>query len=587
MKRPSGSFIVARRISHHMLRLYMVVYLSSLLIIALIFVPRIYHASYNNCLNTITDLASNIEEVQSQMASAASNLAYSNIVEELLFSDAFASEARKKSVIELALDTFMEHNPSVLAIRIRAGDGKEYYPIFSYKYDLPALLDGDAGYQALLARSRSSYYGPLIKDVFDATGMNYDAFSYSITASTAGGKYTATLFYNANSCLNINRRLLSRTMDNCTILSRGGEVMYATDEQAARSLQQNPPNYDARITGSFRTPGGVCFYSMATASGWRIVCYASYITLARDALIILAAIMVLSLIAPLTYSHFLKQAVSNELTPIKQLSSIMSGFEIGQSVQTDIRTGDEIQDMCTSFNGMVNTINRQANEISEREKQNAMTLYRLLVTQIDPHFIYNTMNVINIMARNGDTDAIVEINSALIKILRERLSVKLSTVNTLEEEIDTLEQYNLIMRYRFGNRINTYISVAPELLKVSIPKNILQPLVENALYHGYDTAGQRALDVDIMIYSQDDSIIIELSDNGKGMTAERLEQVRCNSTELYNDAKPHIGIDNIRQRLAFLYGDAARMEINSEINVGTNIVITFPINGAERSTFDS
>lgn len=191
------------------------------------------------------------------------------------------------------------------------------------------------------------------------------------------------------------------------------------------------------------------------------------------------------------------------------------------------------------------------------------------------------------MARNGDTDAIVEINSALIKILRERLSVKLSTVNTLEEEIDTLEQYNLIMRYRFGNHINTYISVAPELLKVSIPKNILQPLVENALYHGYDTAGQRALDVDIMIYSQDDSIIIELSDNGKGMTAERLEQVRCNSTELYNDAKPHIGIDNIRQRLAFLYGDAARMEISSEINVGTNIVITFPINGSERTTFDS
>ena len=63
--------------------------------------------------------------------------------------------------------------------------------------------------------------------------------------------------------------------------------------------------------------------------------------------------------------------------------------------------------------------------------------------------------------------------------------------------------------------------------------------------------------------------------------------VRCNSTELYNDAKPHIGIDNIRQRLAFLYGDAARMEISSEINVGTNIVITFPINGSERTTFDS
>ena len=581
MKKTGGSFIVARRISRHMLRLYMVVYLSSLLAIAVIFVPRVYRTSYNNCLNTITDIASNIEEVQSQMASAASNLTYSEIIEEMLFSDAFDSEARKKPVIELALDTFMEHNPSVLAIRILTGDGREYYPIFSYKYDLPALLDGDADYRALLTRSQSSYYGPLIEDVFDATGMKYDAFSYSLTKSAAGGKYTATVFYNANSCLSINRRLLSRTMDNCTILSRGGGVVYATDPQAAQALADDPPSYDARITGATRARGGVCFYSMATASGWRIVCCASYITLARDALIILAAIMVLSLIAPLTYSYFLKQAVTSELTPIKRLSGIMSGFEIGQSVQTDIRTGDEIQDMCEAFNGMVGTINRQAAEISAREKQNAMTLYRLLVTQIDPHFIYNTMNVINIMARSGDTDAIVEINSALIKILRERLSVKLSTVNTLEEEIDTLEQYNLIMRYRFGNRINTYISVAPELLKVSIPKNILQPLVENALYHGYDTAGQRALDVDIMIYSQDGNIIIELSDNGKGMTAERLEQVRRNATELYSDDKPHIGIDNIRQRLAFLYGDAARMEINSEVNAGTNIVITFPMDGGD------
>ena len=317
---------------------------------------------------------------------------------------------------------------------------------------------------------------------------------------------------------------------------------------------------------------------MATSSGWRIICFASYFTLAYNALLVLLSIAVLSLASPLIYYKLLNRTVAQELAPIKELSSFMSNFHIGQEVQIDIHTGDEIEDMCVAFNSMVTTINHQALEIRAQEKQNAMVLYKLLVTQIDPHFIYNTMNVINIMARNGECESIIEINSALIKILRKRLSVKLSALHTLEEEIDTLEQYNLIMRYRFSDQINTYISVAPELLQVMIPKNILQPLVENALYHGYDVENaDRPLDLDIMIYSQNDDLIIEVSDNGKGMSPERLKLIQENSNDLYKDEKPHIGIDNIRQRIAFLYGDRASMEVSSELNVGTNIVISIPL----------
>lgn len=561
-----------------MLRLYMLLYLLSLFIIALIIIPTVFHFSYNNAVNTTTDITSSVEEMQSQMKAATLNLVYSDVVENKLFSNAYSSESLKKSVIELALDSFIDRNPDILAIQLVTGDGSTYYPIFSYKYDLPALLKDNPHHQALLSRNNSSYYGPLITDVFDKVGMKYDAFSYGVTNSHGSNKFTATIFYNANSYLKIIDRLLSRTMDSCTIIDRNGSVIFSTSDAAAHTLVDSPELYNTHVTGTSFAGGGVFFYSMATSSGWRVICYASYFTLAANALLVLLAIAVLTLTAPLAYYKLLNRTVAQELTPIKELSSIMSNFHIGQDVKTDIHTGDEIEDMCVAFNSMVATINRQAVEIREQEKQNAMVLYKLLVTQIDPHFIYNTMNVINIMARNGECESIIEINSALIKILRERLSVKLSALHTLEEEIDTLEQYNLIMRYRFSDHINTYISVAPELLQVMIPKNILQPLVENALYHGYDVEkSERPLDVDIMIYSQGDDLVIEISDNGKGMSPERLRLIQENSTDLYKDEKPHIGIDNIRQRIAFLYGERASMEVSSELNVGTNIVITIPM----------
>lgn len=577
-KRRNGSFIVARKISRRMLRLYLALYLLTLLIIALLFIPVVFHSSYNSAINTTTDVAANMDEMQSKMSTDTLSLAYSDVVENQLFSNAYASDELKKSTIELDLEAFMVRNPSVLAISLVTDEGDIYYPIKSYKYDLDVLLEADSNYRALREWNTSAYFGPLITGVFDTVGMEYNAFSYGITRTQGKHKFTLTLFFNANSYMKINERLISRSMDACTVLDRNGNLIYSTNDAVTRAIQQAPPFFKAHISGTRFTGSGVYFYSTVNTSGWRVVCFASYITLAKNALMILLVIAMFSLLAPITYSRLLDRTATDELMPIKELSSIMSNFHIGQNVKTDIQTGDEIEDMCVAFNSMVSTINQQAADIRAQEKQNAMVLYKLLVTQIDPHFIYNTMNIINIMARNGENESIIEINSALIKILRERLSVKLSTLHTIEEEIDTLEQYKLIMRYRFSDYINTYISVAPELLQMMIPKNILQPLVENAFYHGYDVQNaEKPLDVDIMIYSQDSDIVIEISDNGRGMSAERLKLIQENSTDLYKDEKPHIGIDNVRQRIAFLYGERAKMEISSELNMGTNIVITLPM----------
>lgn len=581
-KHRDASFIVARKISRRMLRLYLALYLLTMLVIALLFIPVVFYSSYNSAINTTTDVASNLDEMQSKMQTDTLSLLYTDVVEKQLFSNDYANQQLKQSTIELELEAFVVRNPSVLAISLVTDEGECYYPIKSYKYNLETLLNADPNYEALCAWNTSAYFGSLITDVFDTVGMKYNAYSYGVTRTQGTHKFTLVLFFNANSYMKINERMLSRGLDACTVLDRNGNLIYSTNDAVTETIQQSPPFFKAHISGTKFAVNGVYFYSAVNTSGWRVVCFASYITLAKNALLILLVIAVFSLLAPITYSRLLDRTATDELMPIKELSSIMSGFHIGQNAKTDIQTGDEIEDMCAAFNAMVSTINQQAMDIRAQEKQNAMVLYKLLVTQIDPHFIYNTMNIINIMARNGEDESIIEINSALIKILRERLSVKLSALHTIEEEIDTLEQYKLIMRYRFSDYINTYISVAPELLQMMIPKNILQPLVENAFYHGYDVQNAgKPLDVDVMIYSQDHDLVIEISDNGRGMSQERLRLIQENSTDLYRDEKPHIGIDNVRQRIAYLYGERASMQISSELNMGTNIVIILPLQSDE------
>ena len=196
---------------------------------------------------------------------------------------------------------------------------------------------------------------------------------------------------------------------------------------------------------------------------------------------------------------------------------------------------------------------------------------------MDPHFIYNTMNIINILARKGDTEAITEINSALICILRERLNSKLSITDTIANELETLRQYELIMDYRYENRVHTFHEVDSSLSDRKIPKNILQPLVENAFYHGFGSGRfLKEGHIDITIYSVEEDIVIEVSDDGAGMSRERLEMLMNRSYRIYDDQKPHIGLDNIRQRLDYIYRGMAQFDIQSTEGYGTTISITVP-----------
>ena len=291
----------------------------------------------------------------------------------------------------------------------------------------------------------------------------------------------------------------------------------------------------------------------------------------------LGIVTALYLLSPVLYTLFLIPAVRRQLAPMRALADAMSSFTAGNDIHADIHTQDEIEELASTFNRMVLAINRQVKDIQAKEQENAVVSYKLLATQIDPHFIYNTMNIINIMARQGKTDEIVEINTALTRILRERLNSKLSILDTVRNEYETMLQYATIMDYRYEHQIWIHYDISESLMDHQIPKNILQPLVENSFYHGFGhMEAPLSGHVDILIYSVKDEIVIEVSDDGQGMSQKRIEDIMNQSYNIYEDKKPHIGLHNIRQRLQYIYGEKCQMEIHSTEGAGTTVIITLP-----------
>jgi sensor histidine kinase YesM len=263
------------------------------------------------------------------------------------------------------------------------------------------------------------------------------------------------------------------------------------------------------------------------------------------------------------------------LALLHDLSEEMQTFSIGDPPPVIIKSNDEVEVLGRILNNLVTNVNIQAKDIAIKEKENAQALYKLMITQLDPHFVRNTMNIINIMARHNRNEDIIVVNNALLRILRDRLNTTNAIFATVADEIKMLQQYMLIISYRYASSVNISYDVNEDAEDKFILKNILQLLVENSLFHGLleedDTISGN---ISVMIYPMEDSIVIEVNDDGKGIEEDRLKLLQESNYDINrenNDA--HIGLKNIYDRLSYIY-DEFHMEIFSEPGNGTTVIIS-------------
>ncbi|MCD8116895.1 MAG: histidine kinase [Oscillospiraceae bacterium] len=267
--------------------------------------------------------------------------------------------------------------------------------------------------------------------------------------------------------------------------------------------------------------------------------------------------------------------------PIASLQQVMETAAAGDlEVRADETGEDELSKLGGYFNHMLaeiknHTENRVRLEVAELNLKQS-----LLMSQVNYHFIYNTMSTINALARRQDYERIQQVNSALADILQNNMLVfGYSMTGRLADELNTARQYWIIESISRRGTAELSIDCPDELLSCTVPKSILQPLVENSLRHGLIDAetGRPAGRVEITVSAQEDKLSIQVADNGRGMDSETLNRLRTEGDERISSGR-HIGIANIRKRLEYLYGDRAVMEIDSS-PAGTVIRLFIPYQG--------
>ena len=261
--------------------------------------------------------------------------------------------------------------------------------------------------------------------------------------------------------------------------------------------------------------------------------------------------------------------------PIKKLINSMQGVSIGVFKRVSYNTGnDEIGELKNNYNIMIMEINNLIIKLVDEEKQKRKFELDVLNEQIKPHFLYNTLDNIAYLALSDNNQALYEAVTALGNYYRISLS-KGSVTISVGDEIKLIKNYLSLQKLRYGEMISDEYHVQENTLEVKILKNILQPLVENCIYHGIRPSGEPGL-ITISAHINEDHLFISVDDNGIGIKENEIKSI---TDENLARNQSSFGLRGTIQRLKIHYGSDDIYMVESEEFIGTKITIKIPLGG--------
>jgi Predicted signal transduction protein with a C-terminal ATPase domain len=260
--------------------------------------------------------------------------------------------------------------------------------------------------------------------------------------------------------------------------------------------------------------------------------------------------------------------------PLKKLVLLLKLFEKGNfDVKIRPESRDEIGSLARAFNKMTIKVKRLIKEVYfDKLKQKELEL-QMLQNQINPHFLYNSLDSIHMMAEINEDYETSKMATALAKIFRYGIS-QTNVKVTVKEEIENLKEYIMLQQVRFEDIFSIQLDIDESLADHIIIKLILQPLLENAIYHGINSRGEKGF-ISISGYIENETLIFEVSDNGDGMDLEQLALLNGYINGLNHSFKS-IGLKNVNKRIKLYYGDKYGIQIFSTVNAGTKVKVTIP-----------
>lgn len=261
----------------------------------------------------------------------------------------------------------------------------------------------------------------------------------------------------------------------------------------------------------------------------------------------------------------------------QQISIVMQAMEqtAAGNLETRIdttKTEYELKELSIGINELLDSINQFVEDIYKLEIKQQDAHMRALQAQINPHFLYNTLEYIRMYAISEGSEELADVVYAFSALLRNN-TYQEKTI-TLKEELDFCEKYVYLYQMRYPNRVAYHFMIDPDLEKIEVPKFVIQPLVENYFKHGIDfTRFDNALSVKVL--QEDKRVRIIVKDNGRGMTEKRLKQVEEKLSHPKVELHESIGLQNVNERLRANFGSSYYMSLENNETGGLTVSITF------------
>ncbi len=321
------------------------------------------------------------------------------------------------------------------------------------------------------------------------------------------------------------------------------------------------------------------YHAPLAINGWRLVLSlpvsaieeSFYNTVASVVLIALAAFIIITLI-----STIILNSITDPLD--KMLYAIQETRKGDLSRKVDVKGCMEVNQLSTEFNFMLDTIQELLTKVMEEQKALRKSELKTLRAQINPHFLYNTLDSIKWLIYSKDDKKASELISSLSTFFRIGLSGGSEEIK-IGDEVEHARQYLFIQKMRTGDKMNYVIDMDRDIENMMTPKLILQPIIENAIIHGLNKKDGDGI-IKLLIKKTEDSILFEITDNGIGMEPSKVE---CLSRQIDEPAgecypKTHgFAVWNVNQRIKLSYGIKYGVAINSKFGVGTKVGITIPV----------
>ena len=272
------------------------------------------------------------------------------------------------------------------------------------------------------------------------------------------------------------------------------------------------------------------------------------------------------------------------ITPINRLVEGMKKVERGNKHEDiELDRNDELGYLSESFNRMSKKIDYLVNRIYKEEIALKEAEIKALQAQINPHFLFNTLENINWMAQLNGVPEISDTVSALAKLIDGSIG-RGDRMIPFREELEYIENYMTILKNRYENKLEVIKTLDEGLMEIKIPRLLIQPLVENAVKHGIEKSRRNGV-IKLDAYKKDRHVVFQVVDNGIGMKPEELEalNLRLQEDALINEgngsgaARKSIGLENVNRRIKLLYGSSYGVEIESIYDEYTKVIVSIPV----------